>query len=193
MDFRLSASERLLVAFEHESHVSIHLLLHHHRHYLCDDMSFRKSFSGFRKRVKGKLSKVGEKGENKQPNTVGEGFNHSALSLQSEPGIVAGGEFREGDVEVSGEGDPQPEDSPSISRSAVEVGHDQGGSDEDAHGGETSQNLHPHPHVQAESRFSRDVGGERADRTDLPPAQPGVGSGSTSIPPVSRAGETEST
>ena len=156
-------------------------------------MSFRKSFSGFRKKVKDKLSKVGEKGENRQPNTGGEGFNRSALSLQSEPGIVAGGEFREGDVEVSGEGDPRPGDSPSVSRSAVGVGHDQGGSDEEAHGGETSQNLHPHPHVQAESGSSRDVGGKRADRTDLPPAQPGVGSWSTSIPPVLRAGETEST
>ena len=64
-------------------------LSHHHPptstypHQSCNDMSFRQSLSGFRKKVKEKLSKVGDK-KNERPAGVGsEGSNPSNLSLQS--------------------------------------------------------------------------------------------------------------
>jgi len=126
-------------------------------------MSFRQSISGFQKKVKDKISKIGNKTGKKRPNVVGEGFDHPTLSLQSEPLIAMGGE--PGNIEASaGEDDPRPDDPLPISRSAVEIGHDQGKSDDKASGGEISQqDLHPHPHVQTESGSSR--GGREVERS----------------------------
>jgi hypothetical protein len=113
-------------------------------------MSLRHSISGFQKKAKDKLSKIWEKAGKGRPNVVGEEFDHSTLSLQSEPAIVveggSGGRDSEvgagaGDSEVgAGGGDPPPDDSQSISQSAVGIGHsDQGGGDDTASGGEISQ------------------------------------------------------
>ena len=161
-------------------------------YYLRIDMSFRKSFSGVRKKVKDKLSKIVH-GPEKGANAGGEGSYRSALSLQSEPGIVVDGEFRGGDIKVSaGKEDPQPDGSRSVSRSALGVGE----SDDKAGGGETSQKrIHLHPHIQAESGSSqgrRSVDGKQADKAD-PPPQPDIGNKTTPAPSISRGGESEST
>ena len=92
-------------------------------------MSFRKSFSGFRKKVKDKLLCIGDKTTEGQANPGGGGFDHPTLSLQSEPGVIVGGEFRGRNIKVSiGEDDPQPGDLPSASQSVVGVRYGQGAS-----------------------------------------------------------------
>ena len=155
-------------------------------------MSFRKSFSGFRKKVKDKLSRIGGR-----PDIGGEGHSRSSLSAQSEPGILVGGEFRGGDIKISaGKNDPQPGGSQSVSRrSMVETGHGLGGSDDTASGAGSSQKfLHPHPPVQAESGSSgetRDIDGKKADQLDSPP-QPDTGN-KTPTPSVLQGEESEST
>ena len=136
-------------------------------------MSFRKSFSGFRKKVKDKLSCIGDKTTEGQANPGGGGFDHPTLSLQSEPGVVLGGEFRGGNIKVSvGKDDPRPDDLPSASRSVVGVEYGPGASG-DKTSGETSQkDLHPHPRVRTEGGSigeTRDVDGKGADQGDLPP------------------------
>ena len=159
-------------------------------------MSFRQTLSGFRKKVKGKLSKIRKRPERGSADAGGEGFNRSAPSSQSEPGIVVGGESSGGDVEASGrEDDPRPDDSRSVSRSAVGVGHGQGESDDKTSGGEITQKyLHPHPHVQTGSGSGgemRDVDGKRVDKLD-PLPQSDIGNG-TPTPSTSRVGEPGST
>ena len=183
--------------FERGNRVSnhpLHTTTYASPYYLRIDMSFRKSFSGVRKKVKDKLSKIVH-GPEKGANAGGDGSNRSALSLQSEPGIVVDGEFRRGDIKVSAEkDDPQPDDSRSVSRSALGVRE----SDDKAGGGETSKKrLHLRPHVQAESGSSqgrRGVDGKQADRADSPP-QSDIRNKPTPAPSISRArgGESEST
>lgn len=141
--------------------------------------------------MKIKLSKIGDRLEGRQADAGGQGFDRSALSLQSEPGIVVGGEFRGGDIKVGiGKEDPRPDDSRSISRSLVGIGHNQEGSDDKASEGETNQKLlHPHSHVQTEggsSRERRDVDAEKVDRVD-------PSSRSDITPSTSRAGGSEGT
>ena len=140
-------------------------------HRSCDDMSFRQSISGFRKKVKEKVSKIRNK-TGKGPNAVDEGFDHSTLSLQSEPAVAVGGEFKGGEIEVcAGKDDPGPDNSPSVSPPVVGIGRSQGESDDRVRGGETSQkDLDPHPHVQIESGSSqerREV--ERSQGQELDP------------------------
>jgi len=159
-------------------------------------MSFRKSLSRFQEKVKHKLSKIGDK-PNRGVNVGGEGLYRSALSSQSEPGIVVGGEFRGGDTKVGvGEDDPRPDDSHSVSRSAVVTGHDLEGNDANANGGETNQKrLHPHPHTELEcgsSQERRDVDGKKADRVD-PPLHSDIGNRTTITPSISQGVEYEST
>ena len=155
-------------------------------------MSFQKSFSGVRKKAKDKLSKIVHRPEKGGANAVGEGSYHSALSLQSEPGSVVRGELGGGIKVGAGKDDPQPDDSRSVSRSALGVGE----SDDKAGRGETSQKrLHLHPHIQAESGSSqgrRSVDGKQADKAD-PPPQPDIGNKTTPAPSISRGGESEST
>ena len=158
-------------------------------------MSLRQSLSGFRKKVKEKLSKIGDGADKRRADVGGEGFNRSALSFQSEPSIMVGGEFG-GDIEVgAGKDDPRPDDSWSFSRSAVGIGHGQGGDDDSAGGEINQQHLHPRPHLQTESGSSRErtgSDGNGAGRANLPP-QSDVGNAATPIPPISQDGETEST
>jgi len=47
-------------------------------------MSFRESLSGFRKKAKEKLSKIGEKRDERPAAAGSEGFNPSSLSSQSD-------------------------------------------------------------------------------------------------------------
>ena len=163
--------------------------------YCYNDMSFRKSFSGFRKKVKDKLSRIGDKTARGQADPGGEGSDHPTLSLQSEPGVIVGGEFRGGDVKVSaGKDDPRPDDLHSVSRSAVGVGRGQGATDDKASGETSQKDLHPHPHVQTEGGSSRevqDVDREGTDQGD-PPPQSEVGTKTPAIS-TSHAEEPEST
>ena len=156
-------------------------------------MSFRKTFSGFRKKAKDKLSKIGGRTEEIQANAGGDGLYHPVLSSRSEPAIVVEDEL-EGDPEDGGgRGDPQPGGSLSVSLSAVEIGDTQGESDHKADGGGTcEEGLHPHSYVQAESESSREKGivcGERAGRADIP--QSDTEKETTSAPSVFRVGESE--
>jgi len=179
-----------------DSHVSNHPLITPPStlpHRPCDNMSFRQSLSRFRKKAKDKLSKIvdgPERGVN-----IGEGFYRSGVSSQSEPCIVEG-ELREDPGISGGKDDPRPGNSLPISRSAVEIGDGQGGSDNKTSGGEIGhKHLHPHSHVRIESESSlekRDVDGKRASRADLPP-QSDIGNESTPTPSISRGGESEST
>ena len=117
----------------------------------CDNMSLRQSFSGFRKKVKDKLSKIGEGTGQGQSNVLDEEFDHSALSLQSEPAIAVEDELRGEEIEVyPGKDDPGPENSRSVSQPALEM------SDDRASGEVTQTDPQPRPHVQTESGPSRE-------------------------------------
>ena len=89
-------------------------------------MSFRQSISRFRKKAKDKLSKIGHKLE-RRADVGNEEFARSALSLQSEPWILVERKSRGGDIRVGKVNGPQPDDSRSVLRSAVGIGHSQGG------------------------------------------------------------------
>ena len=137
-------------------------------------MSFRKSISGFRKKVKDKLSNIGGKPEEIRANTGGDGLDRLASSSQSEPVIVVE-DGSKGDPEAGGgRGGPRPGDSLPVSQSAVEVGHAQGESDDETDGGGVGQKaLHPDSYVQVESGSSREgsvVGGKGAGQADPPPS-----------------------
>ena len=69
----------------------------------------------------------------------------------SEPAIKVGGELG-GDVRVGTDDDEsQPDDSQFVSRSAVEIGHDLGGNNDKAGGGETNQeHLCRYSHMRTE-------------------------------------------
>ena len=161
-------------------------------------MSFRKSFSGFRKKVKDKLSKIGDKTGEIEASAGDEGFYHSAPPPQSEPGVIAEGESSEGDIEVElGKDDPQPGNSRSVSRSAVGIGHGQEGSDDKVSGRKTGRGrLRLHPLVQTESGSSqgrRDVDGKQAADQADPSPQLDIENKTTPTPSISRDGESEST
>ena len=137
-------------------------------------MSLRQSFSRFRKKAKDKLLPIFDKSKRREVNIGGEGSNRSALSLQSEPAIVVGSEL--GDIRAGiGADNLQPGGSRSVSRSAVEIGHDQG----EASGVGTSQkHLHPHSRVQTERRSGQERGGFDETRIPTPSTSRGGGSGS---------------
>ena len=135
-------------------------------------MSFRKSISGFRKKVKDKLSKIGGKPEEIRANTGGDGLYRPASSSQSEPAIVVEDESKGDPKAGGGRGGPRPGGSLPISRSAVEIGHTQGESDDKA----GRKGLHPRSHVQVESGSSREasvVGGKEAGQADPHPSDTG--------------------
>jgi len=112
-------------------------------------MSFRQSFSRFRKKAKDKVSNIGNK--IKEGTCVGgEGLDHSSLSFQSEPAIAVEGELR-GDTRVGiGNDDPRADDYLPVSRSMVELEREQGESDDDAARRERGQKgLHSHAYKRA--------------------------------------------
>jgi len=160
-------------------------------------MSFRKTLSRFKEKVRHKPPKIGDKPE-RGANVGGEELHRPASSSQSEPGIVVEGDSRGGGIKVSvGKDDPRPDDSQSVSRSVVGTGHNLGGSNDNANGGETGQkHLHPHPHTELEGGPSQemgDVNGRKADRVDpAAPPRSDVGKGTTT-PSISRGVGSEST
>jgi len=160
-------------------------------------MSLQQSFSRFRKKAKDKLSKIGDRVKRQEGNPGGEGSDLSAVSSQSGPAIVVGDELG-GDVRVCTEvEDPQPVDSRSASHSAVEIGHDQGGSNDQASGGEINQkHLPPHSLVHVKRRSSQEVGdvdGKRAREANSPAQSEPDTAKTTSPPPTSQGGGSQST
>ena len=117
------------------------------------------------------MSKIRDGRGKRRDNVGGKESDHPTSSLQPEPRIVVEGESG-GDIEVGGgKDDPQPGDSKSVSRSAVEIRHGQGGSDDKASEG--------------------DVDGKRTDQVDPPP--PSDIRNKSPISSASRVGESEST
>jgi len=153
-------------------------------------MSLRQSFSGFRKKVKVKLSKIGNRTGRRGTDVGGESA-HSSPPLQSGPAIVAESEAR-GDIRVGiGEDDPQPEDSQSISRSIIERECEPGGSDSHANRREDIQGgLHPHKNVQA---GHGDIDERKGGQVDPPRSQSDIKDGTTPTPSISQGGGSEST
>lgn len=187
-----AASERPLVSLSATSNRLT--TIHTHTRYVYIAMSFRKSFSGFRKKAKDKLSKIGGRTEEIQASTGGDGLYHPASSSQSEPAIVVEDEFK-GDPEADGGvGDPRPGGSLTVKRSAVEIGHAQGKNDDKADGGEAGQKVpYSHSYMQVESVSSREkriFGGEWAEQAD--PPQSDMEKETTPAPSTFRAVESES-
>ena len=155
----------------------------------------RQTFSEFRKKARGKLSKLGDKlgGEGTNVNGNENRRPASPLSLRFEPGIVAEDRLGDGIRIGVGKSDPRPDNPLPISRSAVEIGQNHGESDDKANAGEIGQKyIRPHSHAQTESGPSRegeDVGGESAGQAH-PHTEPDVGDMTT--PPILRDGETDS-
>ena len=143
------------------------------------------------------MSKIGDRVKRQEGNPGGEGSDRSAVSSQSGPAITVGdGTGRNVKVDV-GTDDPQPVDSRSASHSAVDIGHDQGGTDDQASGGEINQkNLHPHSHAHVEKRSSReggDVAGKRAGKVNSPARSEPDTMKRTPAPPTSQGGGSQST
>lgn len=154
-------------------------------------MSFKQSFSGFRKKAKDKLLKMGRKPDQTPSGAGGEGLGHSSLSLPSESAIVVEGERRGGTSVGEGEGDPQLDDSRSVSQSLAR--RELGGSDDDDNRPEGDQEgLRPHTHLQAGREASRE--GKKVDvkGVDQDPSKSGVEK-TTPAPSVSHAGGSGST
>jgi len=151
-------------------------------------MNFQKSLSKAREKVKHGLSKIGKKRE-RGVNVGDEGFDRSALSLQSGADIVAKGEVRGEDSEASGREDnpaAQPDDSKSMSPLVVGRGHGLGGSDGRVSEGETDQKgLQLDPHIGTKTGS----GQEGRDQVDTPP-QSDIRN-RTPTPPILRGGESE--
>jgi len=152
-------------------------------------MDSQKSFSKAREKVNDRLSKIGKQRERSGVNVGGEGFDHSALSLQSRADIAAEGEVRGEDSKAGGgENNPviQPDNSKSVSRSTTGRGHDLGGSDDHVSGGEIDQKgPYLDPHVGTETRSGQEGRGQ----VDTPP-QSNIRN-RTPTPPILRDGESE--
>ena len=163
-------------------------------------MSFRQSISRLEKnfkKAKAKVSNIGHRLKGRGGSSGGEGSHRSALSLLPGPAIEVGGGLG-GDVGIGvGTGDLQPGGSLTASHSAVEIGHDQGRSDEETSGGETDQkHLPPHLRAHVEGRSSQGGGGvdgERAGEVNpLAQSEPDTVK-RTSPPPISQGGGSQST
>jgi len=120
-------------------------------------MSFRQSFSRFRKKAKDKVSNIRDRIKTYGTGVRGEGLNHSSIFLQSEPAIT---------VEGIGNDDPRPDDCPPVSRSMAELEREPGGSDDYTIRQERSQRaLQPHAYERAGPESSQeraDTGGKKA-------------------------------
>ena len=174
--------------------ISRHITIRTDLRYIRTTMSFRKSFSGFRKKAKDKLSKIGGRTEKIRANTGDDDLYRPASSSQSEPVIVVEDESK-GDPDAGGgRGDPRPGGSLPVSRSAVEIGHAQGEIDGKVDGGGVGQKgLHPHFYVQVESGSGHEgsvVGGKEAGQADPPPSD--TKKKRTLFPSIFRAGGSKS-
>jgi hypothetical protein len=175
---------------------TILLSVHISPHPSYDDMSFRQSFSRFRKKAKDKLSNTGSSKKGEKANTGGERFDRPTLFSQSEPAIVVENELEE-DIRVRvGKDDSRPGNSLSISQPMTELERQQGGSDDCIARREPGQKgLHPHVYERASRESSQereDVDRKMVDPADPPPrSEPDIGR--TSIPPVVQNSESEGT
>ena len=158
-------------------------------------MSFRQSFSRFRKKAKDKVSNIGNRMKGRGTSVGGEGPDRSSVSLRSETVIAVEGEPR-GDTGVSaGNDDPRPGDSPSVSQSMAELDREPGGSDHTAQRERGKMGLHPHAHECAGRGSSQERGGSgrnRAGQVDPPRSEPDVGR-RTPTPSILQDSESEST
>lgn len=155
-------------------------------------MSFQQTLSGFRKKAKEKLSKIGHNAEKRRTNVGGKVFHRSAPASQLEPDVAAEGELS-GDTKFNaGEDSPRPGDPLSASQSVVGSGP----SDDKANATEIGQKyLHPHSHAQSEGGPSREGGGFDEKRVSQahPPLQPDIANAETLVPSIPPGVESDST
>jgi len=167
----------------------------HHPHRSCDEMSFRQSFSRFRKKAKDKLSNFKDSTKGRGTSVGDEGLGHSGLSLQSEPAIVVEGELGEDAGVGAGSEGSRPGDSLPVSLSMAELEREPRGSDDYTAQHEHGQKgLHPQAHEQAGRRSSQergDVDGKRVDRADPPRSESDI-ERRTPTPSILQDGEPES-
>jgi len=164
-------------------------LSHHHSHRSCADMSFRQSFSRFRKKTKYKVSNIGNRIKRQATCAGGEGFDHSSLSLQSEPANVARGEVGGSTGVGVGNDDSRPGDSLPVSRSITELEREpEGSGDYTARWERGQEGLHPHAYEWA----ARGAGRERVGQVDPPRSESGIGRRSPT-PSILHGSESEST
>lgn len=150
-------------------------------------MSFRQSFSRFRKKTKHKVSNIGNRIKRRATCVGGEGSD-SSLSLQSEPANVARGSV-EGSTGVGvGNDDSLPGGSLPVSRSIAELEREPEGSGDYAVRRERGkEGLHPHAYEWA-ARADR----ERAGQVDPPRSESGIGRRSPT-PSILQGSESKST
>ena len=156
--------------------------------------NMRKNISGFRKKAKGKISKFIDKLGEGRTNVDDPEHHRPASSSQSEPGIVAEDRVEE-DISIGvGKSDPRPDNPLPVSQSAVEIGHDHGGSDDKANAGEIDQrDLLPHLPAQTESGPSREEEGVSGESTGQAHPHPESDVGNIATPlPAPQDGETDS-
>jgi len=160
-------------------------------------MSLRQSLSGFRKKAKDKLSKIGDRIERRRAGVGDEGFDRPNSPLEPEPIMGVEGEPG-GDIRVIGvgKGDPRTDDSRFVSWPVVEGEHEPGGSDNYAGQQERVQeDLHLRARMQAgrgPSQERRNVGGNRVSQVDLPPrSKSDIGNATTPTPSILQGGEPE--
>lgn len=148
-------------------------------------MSLRQSLSGFRKKAKDRLSKIGDRIERRRTGVGDEGFNRPNSPLEPELIMGVQGEPREGIRVIGvGKGDPRTDDSQPVPRSVVEEEH------------RVQEDLHLRARMQAgrgPSQERRNVGGNRVSQVDLPPRpKPDTGNTTTPAPSILQGGESES-
>jgi len=133
-------------------------------------MSLRQSLSGFRKKAKDKLSKIGDRIERRRAGVGGEGFDRPNSPLEPEPIMGVEGEPG-GDIGV-GKGDSRTDDSRFVSWPVVEGEREPGGSDNyDGQQERVQEDLHLRVRMQAgrgPSQERRNVGGNRVSQVGLP-------------------------
>ena len=164
-------------------------LSHHHLHRSCD-MSFRQTFSRFRKKAKDKLSNTGNSAKGRGTSVSGEGLGHSSLSLQSEPAIVVESELR-ADTGIGVGND----DSLSVSPPVAGLEREPGGSDDYTTRREHDEkDIHPHAYDRADRGSSQESGGvdrERTGQVDPPQSESDIERPPT--PSILQDGESKST
>ena len=125
----------------------------------------------------------------------GEEFNHSSLSLQSEPAIAVEAELGGGTGVGVGSNGPRPDDSLPASRSVAELEREPRGSDDyNARRERGQEGLHPKAYELAgrgSGRGREDVDEERVDQADPPLSESDIGS-RIPTPSILQDGEPES-
>ena len=151
-------------------------------------MSFRQSFSRFRKKAKDKLSNIRNSTKDQGTSAGGEGLDHSNLSLQSEPAVAVGAELGEDAGTGVGNDDSLP-----ASQLMAELECEPGGSDDYTAQQERGQEG---PHLHTRERTSRGssqerggTGRKRAGQVDFPRSEPDT---ERRTPPILQDSQSES-